>query len=603
MPAKPHSKRSAAAPSQAPAAPSVRLLELIGLAAAHMAPERVAECRKRLMSGDSPLPDDEVTPATLLVFSVDLAIFTAPPGRSTTVDRLERHLRPARGSADAQLLDAMTRSRFALFALEAPAGANRVTVRDRFDGSRFVIQDADLAASFSVGARFAGRLVAVEDAWFLVGPPIPLDDALDDALEEAVRPWRSADGRRWTNPTRAAEALYRHALRHGLPPHPGENLFAGDGGFPFTAEDGPVHALALAWADRPAGQAPDAPALAQARQLASGGDALIGALQGALAARAMARPALADAYEHLLSVMLDTLQRRAAIGQRGAAVVLDWVEQELAQGIAAGFIPPEARTLFQRLKPRGAATAGDRDTTDLDRLRGRIQALRAKTVEQGCTEAEALTAAAKVAELLDRYGLSLSELELRRQICEGVGIDTRRSRRAPIDDVLPAVAGFCDCRCWHESTPEGMIRHVFFGLPADVEGAHYLYDLVAAALERETALFKAGALYREHPSAQRASAIRSFQVGQVYGIMTKLDAMKREREAAANRSGGRDLVPVKDSVIDAEIDKLGLGFTVRNRRGRKVLKQAYQAGQDAGAEFDIHPGVHGPGGRTRRGRG
>jgi len=35
----------------------------------------------------------------------------------------------------------------------------------------------------------------------------------------------------------------------------------------------------------------------------------------------------------------------------------------------------------------------------------------------------------KVAELLDRHGLSLSEIELRRQACEGVGIDTARRRR------------------------------------------------------------------------------------------------------------------------------------------------------------------------------
>jgi len=38
----------------------------------------------------------------------------------------------------------------------------------------------------------------------------------------------------------------------------------------------------------------------------------------------------------------------------------------------------------------------------LHKLKTRIQALRAKTIDNGCTEAEALLAAAKVAELLDR---------------------------------------------------------------------------------------------------------------------------------------------------------------------------------------------------------
>jgi Protein of unknown function (DUF2786) len=46
----------------------------------------------------------------------------------------------------------------------------------------------------------------------------------------------------------------------------------------------------------------------------------------------------------------------------------------------------------------------------LDRLKTRIQGLRSKTTDNGCTEAEALLAAAKVTELLDRYDLSLTDV-------------------------------------------------------------------------------------------------------------------------------------------------------------------------------------------------
>jgi len=48
------------------------------------------------------------------------------------------------------------------------------------------------------------------------------------------------------------------------------------------------------------------------------------------------------------------------------------------------------------------------DPSTVDKLKTRIQGLRAKTTDHGCTEAEALLAAAKVAELLDRYDLSLT---------------------------------------------------------------------------------------------------------------------------------------------------------------------------------------------------
>ena len=75
-----------------------------------------------------------------------------------------------------------------------------------------------------------------------------------------------------------------------------------------------------------------------------------------------------------------------------------------------------------------------------------MEGLRAKTVEQGCTEQEALAAAEKVAELLDRYGLSLSTIELHRQACQGVGIDTGPRRLGPVDECVPTIATFFDCR-------------------------------------------------------------------------------------------------------------------------------------------------------------
>ena len=54
----------------------------------------------------------------------------------------------------------------------------------------------------------------------------------------------------------------------------------------------------------------------------------------------------------------------------------------------------------------------------LDKLKTCIHALRAKTIDNGCTEDEALSAAAKVAELLDRYNLPLTDVEIREAPCE-----------------------------------------------------------------------------------------------------------------------------------------------------------------------------------------
>src|SRR5579863_746686 len=106
---------------------------------------------------------------------------------------------------------------------------------------------------------------------------------------------------------------------------------------------------------------------------------------------------------------------------------------------------------------------------DLDKLRSRSDALRAKTIDNGCTEAEALAAAAKVAELLDRYDLSLSDVEIRAAPCERRSYETRAKKRIPLDECISAIAAFCDCRVWREKNSAGEGSYVFFGLRADIE--------------------------------------------------------------------------------------------------------------------------------------
>ena len=102
----------------------------------------------------------------------------------------------------------------------------------------------------------------------------------------------------------------------------------------------------------------------------------------------------------------------------------------------------------------------------------RIQGLRSKTTDNGCTESEALLAAAKVAELLDRYDLSLTDVEIRGAPCEQREYETYRKKRIPLDACIGAIANFCDCRVWREKNQAGEARYVFFGLRSDIEVAH-----------------------------------------------------------------------------------------------------------------------------------
>ena len=116
----------------------------------------------------------------------------------------------------------------------------------------------------------------------------------------------------------------------------------------------------------------------------------------------------------------------------------------------------------------------------------------------------------------------MSEIELRRQTCEGFGFDVGRKQSSPIDECFRAVAAFCEVRMWSEADSAGMLRHVFFGLPADVEAARCVKDLVVSAFETETTAFKGGALYAEAGGSERRAMVKSFQLGLGGGVSRKL---------------------------------------------------------------------------------
>lgn len=226
-------------------------------------------------------------------------------------------------------------------------------------------------------------------------------------------------------------------------------------------------------------------------------------------------------------------------------------------------------------------------TADLDKLKARLAALRAKTVENGCTEDEALAAAAKVAELLDRHDLSLTDLELAQEVCQELSFEPTRKKRIPLDECVGAIADFCDCRVWREKGARGH-RFVFFGLPADVAVAHTLAELVDTAVRTELGRYKNSDAYRAFRHNERHLANASFALGMVTSIADRLMAMKAARDAA-HRGSGRDLVAVKGAIVDVELVKLGIDLKTVESGRRYISPTAYDAGGEAGAALPIGP--------------
>jgi hypothetical protein len=238
-----------------------------------------------------------------------------------------------------------------------------------------------------------------------------------------------------------------------------------------------------------------------------------------------------------------------------------------------------------------------RQNDELARVKARIRTLTERTVARGCTEAEAMAAADMVGKLLERYALTMEEIDVRQEPCVQVEVPLGGVRRRPIDACVPAIARFCDCKVWL-ARKDGRAFYVFFGFETDTALASYLFGLIDRAIRGGVSGFRAGTTLAG-TALRRART--SFQHGMAARVAERLGAMHAEREAAvgAQRSGGTALILVRHQVVEDAFraSKVRLhalpGLTARRNA-------AFWAGRDAGERVNLNRPVE-HGGRARLG--
>lgn len=236
----------------------------------------------------------------------------------------------------------------------------------------------------------------------------------------------------------------------------------------------------------------------------------------------------------------------------------------------------------------------DPSVPDLERLKARIEALRARTIANGCTESEALEAARKLADLLDRHNLALSDVQISATECDRRVVDAPRKTKAPLDYSITAIADFCDCKVWRETSADGERRYVFFGLNHDADAAGHLAEMVATAIASEIVAYRLTRAYQSVPRREKATASSSFGIGMAMSVSRKLRSMKHERDRTTV-TAGRDLVVLKSSVVERELDRLNLRFReARKPATKRVSEEAFNAGTRAGDRLSLNPAIRTP---------
>ncbi len=207
-----------------------------------------------------------------------------------------------------------------------------------------------------------------------------------------------------------------------------------------------------------------------------------------------------------------------------------------------------------------------------------------------------MAAAEMVGRLLERYALSMEEIDVRDARCVEIEVPLGGKQRRPIDGCVPSIARFCDCKVWL-ARDSGRPCYVFFGFETDAALARYVYEVVDRALRGELQEFRARSPKLAGLALRRAST--AFQHGMVSRVAERLEEMltERERNVAAQRSNGTALIVVKHQVVEDAFRETGTRLVSETVRFTVRRDAAFREGRAAGNRVNLNRPMEGNGAR------
>lgn len=244
----------------------------------------------------------------------------------------------------------------------------------------------------------------------------------------------------------------------------------------------------------------------------------------------------------------------------------------------------------------------------------KIRALMTKTEDNGCSEAEAMSAARVVQRLMAEHALSQTEVELGlieiiKREYRGFGPDH------PLSFCLNSIAYATDTETWWTQqrqigyAPQPDLfngdaldvqedtLYVFFGFEHDTEIAVYLVDVCRRALDNgriacRNKMGRTWARGREH----------AFLIGMARSMSESLRTMRNER-LGERLADGRRLKEVKREMVEAEMWRRKIRLkSNRLDAGRSVDRDALRDGEKAGRGVHFGAGIGGAGNQRAIGR-
>lgn len=218
--------------------------------------------------------------------------------------------------------------------------------------------------------------------------------------------------------------------------------------------------------------------------------------------------------------------------------------------------------------------------TDREKLLAKIRALTAKTTGAGCTEAEAMAAAAKAAELMREYGIAEVLLDAGQS-----SIGVKFAIRSVRGRLCAAVAVVTNCAALHQRTGRDKTL-VYVGCGPWPQVACYLHDVAHRAVDAAVKEFRRGGFYRARRTEKtKRKAVEDFTAAFVQRITERLLRLFQETISDDLRAKANDALAALYPRTD----------TVKHREARTRFASAASAGRGAAEHVNLAHGVAGRG--------
>ena len=222
----------------------------------------------------------------------------------------------------------------------------------------------------------------------------------------------------------------------------------------------------------------------------------------------------------------------------------------------------------------------------------KLKAFSERTIENGCTEAEALAAAKAMQGLQNKYNLTLTELDI--ELTEYVKgkISLGHKVKHPVWLSLFGLQTFCEVKIVSNGA-----RITILGQQHKVDNAIYMIGLLQSAMEVEYSIYKRSADYDEQRSYYHSRSIRSsFMQGMAMRLSKRLLEMfeqNRREVVQPKTTDGVSLIVLADTALEEayrkEWPRLGSAGSVNRARS----SGAAAAGRSAANRVGLNSGVGG----------